>query len=145
MDEDIYLGTQFRAIELELEKQINRQLNPAKLSNTQMILLGFLRIQPDYTTTQNVIQDFLGIAQPTAVRLLRSMEQKGFIKCTIRKDLGGKKQVTLLQTDPAFWDQVDLFARAIKAKLQKGFTQEELVLFDSFLKRAYANLTDDTK
>lgn len=145
MDENIALGSQFRAIELELEKQINRHLSSINLSNAQIIVLGFLRMQPEYTATQKVIQDFLGIAQPTAVRLLRSMEQKGFIKCTIRKDLGGKKQVTLLQTDPAFWDQVERFDHATKAKLQKGFTQEELVLFDSFLKRAYANLTDETE
>lgn len=142
MDDSISLGSQFRMIELELEKQINRDLNPTKLSNTQIIVLGFLRTQPNYTTTQKEIQDFLGIAQPTAVRLLRSMEQKGFVKCTIRKNLGGKKEVTLLKTDPEFWNEVAQFAKKTKCKLQKGFSQDELLLFDSFLKRAYANLTD---
>lgn len=140
MNPDIQLGTLTRMIHHELERQINKDMNPYHLTRSQMMVLFYLHSKPDYTASQKELEAVLDIAQPTAVRLLKGIESKHFIKLEIGTEHNAKKQVTLLLTDPDFWNQLFAFNQQMLEKIQTGFSDEELILCESFLKRILNNL-----
>lgn len=140
MNPNIQLGTLTRMIHHEIERQINKNMSQHNLTRSQMMVMVYLYSKPDYTATQKELETILDIAQPTAVRLLKGMEKKGYIKCEIGTEHNAKKRVTLLLTDSNFWGTLYTFNQQMLEKIQTGFSDEELLLCESYLIRILNNL-----
>lgn len=143
MNHDIHIGRFCRMIHLKIEQSNNNYLKKYNLTRTQSTILFFLQHQPDKCASQKQIEELLQISQPTAVRIIKSMETKGFIKIEIKKEHNGKKYITSLFEESDFWTELINSNREMTEQIQKGFSQEELTLFYSYLVRTYQNLLGD--
>lgn len=104
-------------------------------------IIGYLAHHSQQDIYQKDIEDHFTIARSTASKVLTLMEQKGLIqRLTVKQDARLKK---IVLTDKA-WKIHDIMgkdAEKLEATLVKGFSEKEIDLLLSYLKRLKENIS----
>ena len=125
-------------------QRVNRDCKSFNLTMQQMKILHFLKDREGkQETSQKEIQDYMRVAHPTVVSILRLMESKGFIEISVSERDKRMKIVTLTGQEEGFVKEVLKGSQAMERRLVKGFSEEEQETLRNYLRRMYQNITEE--
>lgn len=106
----------------------------------QVKLLGFLSHNRDQEVYQKDIEEAFYIRRSTASRLLKRMEERGFIvRQAVERDARLKRVVTTPKADAICQDVKDRI-RSVESQLTRGLSQEEIDRFLCTVEKLKQNL-----
>lgn len=106
----------------------------------QVKLLGFLSHNRDQEVYQKDIEEAFYIRRSTASRLLKRMEERGFIvRQAVERDARLKRVVTTPKADAIYQDVTDRI-RSVESQLTRGLSQEEIDRFLCTVEKLKQNL-----
>ena len=141
IDTEEYLGHSFKKLHFLMEQAINQRLLELDLTTAQGHAIGYLTHAKEPPCARDIETAF-GLSHATVSGILSRMESKGFIE--IRPDDGDRrvKRIYLLEKGHACSQAIGRHIRDTERVMAETFSQQELKLFRSFLKRAIDNLNN---
>lgn len=141
METNNHLGHQFKKLHFLMEQTMNRQLLQLDLTNAQGHIIGFLTHAEEPPCARD-LETAYGLSHATVSGVLSRMEAKGFIE--VRPDARDRrvKRIYLLEKGVACSRGIRERIDESEQRIARGFTPEELQLFQSFLRRASQNLCE---
>lgn len=138
--EKFLIGPEIKHISEEIDKRINAQNRPFRLTLAQGRIVLFLSEQKDHEARQNDLVKLLGVAHSTMISMLASMKQKGMVE--VKSDPADKRGniIHLTYGDEAVYEKLEENAEENERVLLEGFTEEEKKQFREYLCRAHENL-----
>lgn len=138
------IGSLIKILSETMGQRVNRDCREFNLTMQQMKILHFLKGREGrQETSQKDIQDYMRIAHPTVVSILRLMESKGFIEISVSERDKRMKIVTLTGQEESFVQDVIKGGQEMERRLVKGFTAEEQETLRNYLQRMYENVTEE--
>ena len=138
------IGSLIKILSETMGQRVNRDCREFNLTMQQMKILYFLKGREGrQETSQKDIQDYMRIAHPTVVSILRLMESKGFIEISVSERDKRMKIVTLTGQEESFVQEVIKGGQEMERRLVKGFTAEEQETLRNYLQRMYENVTEE--
>ena len=138
------IGSLIKILSETMGQRVNRDCREFNLTMQQMKILHFLKGREGrQETSQKDIQDYMRIAHPTVVSILRLMESKGFIEISVSERDKRMKIVTLTGQEENFVQDVIKGGQEMERRLVKGFTAEEQETLRNYLQRMYENVTEE--
>lgn len=141
MKTDHHLGHSFKKLHFQLELTMNRKLQELDLTNAQGHVIGHLTHTKEPPCARDLETAF-GLSHPTVSGLLSRMEAKGFIQVRADEKDRRVKRIYLLDKGMACSKEIGMRIEESEQQMARGFTPEELALFQSFLRRAIQNLNE---
>lgn len=138
--ENNLIGPEIKRVNTEIEKRINVQNSIYKLTQSQGLVVIYLSGRENFTATQSELVELLQVAHTTTLTMLRSMEKKGMIRITKNPEDLRSNLITLTWGNEEIYRQLNRNAEENEEVLLKGFSDEEVRQFRSFLERAHNNL-----
>lgn len=134
MTEYIYIAIMLKRINTMIEKNVNNVLRDHNLTMTQMLALGYLSSSSTRCCTFMVLEEVLGISQPTCFGIIQRLEQKGYVRIEEHPESRKIKQIYITkQGDECFRLLNDEFVETCR-KLFSGLTEIEKPQFIAFLR-----------
>ncbi|MBN2626518.1 MAG: MarR family transcriptional regulator [Spirochaetales bacterium] len=136
------LGFTIQLIANTLKKRANQELEAHGITMKQGRFLGYLHEREGRTTTQKDFQRHFEITHPTAIGILKRLEQKGFVRT--RTDESDRR-IRIVELDPR---EEPLHAAMIRlrgemeGKLTAGLTEEECRQLRDLLERVHDNIRE---
>lgn len=138
------IGSLIKILSETMGQRVNRDCREFNLTMQQMKILHFLKGREGrQETSQKDIQDYMRIAHPTVVSILRLMESKGFIEISVSERDKRMKIVTLTGQEESYVQDVIKGGQEMERRLVKGFTAEEQETLRNYLQRMYENVTEE--
>jgi len=140
MDDSI--GYSIKKLHLATRQLLDQTLAPCGLSQAQAEIIYYL-LQENGQTQANLGRK-LKVAAPTVTKMIDGLIEKGFVE---RKDDSGdarRKQIVLTQHGSEFRKEITRAQQKTEATLREGFTTEEVMLLQSYIKRMYQNVSSKT-
>ena len=134
------IGPEIKRVNTEIERRINIQNSVYKLTQSQGLVVIYLSGKENFTARQSELVALLQVAHTTTLTMLRSMEKKGMIRITKNPGDHRSNLITLTWGEAEIYRQLNRNAQDNEETLLKGFTDEEVRQFRSFLERAFNNL-----
>ncbi len=111
------------------------------VTGTNGWIIGFIADNSDRDIYQKDLEEQFTITRSTASKVIKLMEQKGFItRCSVPHDARLKK-LTLTPSAVSLHESIKKHFEQLENDLVKGFTQEEIDLFLSFVERMKENVS----
>lgn len=138
------IGKLVKMLSDAIGQRFNKDFKELNLTMQQTRVISFLKErQSEGQTTQKDIQDYLKVAHPTAVSILKGLEQKGLIVTHSSKSDRRMKVVCLTGQEEELMEKIIDGRRKVEAALLEGFSDEEAKLLRSYLKRLYENIKEE--
>ena len=139
------LGYRFKLIGEQLHLRINRELEAEDLTFAQLGILHYLADHRDQAMNQKELCVVFHVSHPTMVGLVKRLEEKGFIECTV--DETNRRQRRILATDKALEcvEKHNQSRSTTEKLLVKGMNEEETTELLRLLTVVYDNLTGTAK
>lgn len=136
-----HLGHSFKKLHFLLDQTMNRNLQALDVTSAQAHAIGYLTHSPCAPCARD-LESAHGLSHATVSGILGRMEAKAFIE--VRPDPRDRrvKRIYLLERGEACSKEIELRINECEQQLARGFTDEELLLFRSFLSRAIRNLSE---
>ena len=140
MDRAKHFGHQFKLLTNAFEQALNRNSQEFGLTATQAFLLGYVVIHGENPIYAKTLEQEFRLSHATICGILQRLESKEFIRFV--PDEADRRLKRIAPTDKALQvqDQAKQRLDAVERQLVRGFTDEELTQFRSFLHRASDNL-----
>jgi DNA-binding MarR family transcriptional regulator len=140
------IGAMIKILSEAIGQKVNRDCRGSNLTMQQMRILHFLKQREGKEeTSQKDIQDFMRIAHPTTVNILRLMKEKGFIRISVSEKDRRMKIVTLTGQEDEFVESVIRSRKKLEEQLLDGLTEKERADLLRYLHHIYANVSrEDT-
>ncbi|MDO4476233.1 MAG: MarR family transcriptional regulator [Lachnospiraceae bacterium] len=141
MAEKLHCCRLLKQINDDIEKLVNNGLRELDLTMIQMHVLEFLEHEEGRMSSMKKIEQHLGVSQPTAVGVIKRLEQKELVEpLTNPQD----RRVKLVHMTPVGEEKVRVGVKQmqiIEDQLPDALTQEELTEFSRLLEkiRLYIN------
>lgn len=127
-----------------VRQRANRDFKDCNLTMQQTAVLSFLKERENKEeTTQKDIQDYLRVAHPTVVSILKGMEQKKLIKTFASETDRRMKLVSLTGREESSMKKVIEGRERMETQLLNGFTEAEEKALRDYLKRLYENIREE--
>lgn len=137
------IGSMIKVLSETLGQRVNRNSKEFNLTMQQMKILRFLKEREGKElTSQKDIQDHMRISHPTAVHIVRLMEEKGFVATATSQTDKRMKMVSLTGQEEDFVKKVIEEIEETERQLLKGLTEEEQDDLRRYLQRLYDNITE---
>ena len=120
---------------------MNRKLQELDLTNAQGHAICFLTHAKEQPCARDIESNF-GLGHATVSGILSRMEAKGFIELRADPEDRRIKRICLLEKGHTCSQAIGRHIRDTEQIMAKSFTDQELELFRSFLKRAIDNLNN---
>ena len=137
---DDHLGHSFKKLHLLMEQAINQRLMELDLTTAQGHAIGYLRHAKEPPCARDIETAF-GLSHATVSGILSRMEAKGFIGLYPDSEDRRVKRICLLEKGHACSQQIGQHIHDTERIMADGFSEQELELFRSYLKRAIDNLS----
>lgn len=134
------IGPMIKKIDESIERRVNEEMKPYHLTRIQAVVVMYLHARDNQTATQKELETYLAVSHPTTVTILKSMEKKGMVRFEQDQKDRRMKNVTLIWQDEEMIHALEANAKAMEARLLKGFSEGEKALFREFCERAEKNL-----
>ena len=120
---------------------INQSLKSVGLHNGQMQILNFIKQHPN--CTQIEISQALNVSPASIALTTKKMDKNHLIKKTIEEDNLRCKHLDLTEKGEGLISECITLFNERDEKMYKGFSEEELKVFASFIDRITTNLTNE--
>lgn len=110
-----------------------------ELSGTNGFIIGYIEASKRPVYQKDIEKEF-GITRSTASKVISLMEKKGLIERRSVKNDARLKEIILTSKALELNQDVIVEIDHLDEKLMKGFSEEEINLFSSYLKRITDNL-----
>ncbi len=117
----------------------DERLKPLELTQTHWITLhNISRLPPEQSQIQ--LAKAIGIEQPSLVRTLDQLEDKGLIARHICTNDRRAKRITLTERSEPIIKEVDRVINATRREILGGISESELALFSDMLDKLEKNI-----
>lgn len=138
------IGKLIKILSEAVRQRANRDFKECNLTMQQTAVLSFLKERENkMETTQKDIQDYLRVAHPTAVSILKGMEQKKLIETFASETDRRMKLVRLTGREESSMKKVIEGRERMETQLLNGFTEAEEKALRNYLKRLYENIREE--
>lgn len=128
----------------QVHKLMDRELRSLEISPMQSRVLGFL-YHADGEVNQRALEQFLMVKPSTVNGIVSRLEEKGLITRTASAKDGRCRILCLTDEGRAYQHRFKDVAQQVEARMEQGFTAEELELLRRLLLRVADNLSDNTE
>lgn len=145
MREKRYIGIEIRAVDNLLKRFIDNQISKmraVKMTGSNGWIIDYLVRNLDRPIYQKDLEQEFKITRSTASKVLNLMEEKGFI---IRESVSEDARLKKLVVTPKavkIAKEIEANREVVEAQIIKGFSNEELEQFYSYLERVKKNVSD---
>ena len=138
--EQYLIGPKIKHISEEIDRRINAQNRPYRLTMAQARIVMYLSEQEGHEARQNDLLKLLGVAHSTLISIISSMKQKGMVE--VKDDPRDRRGniVQLTYGNEKLYQQLKANADENERVLLEGFSEQEKEMFHALLKRAEDNL-----
>ena len=126
----MYIGRLVKALNITIEREMNRQMAQFDLTSAQGRILGFLNANQGKEVCQKDIEQEFGLSHPTMSNILKRMEIKELISTAPLPQDRRYKKVTLTEKGKSLHQEIINHIGIIEAQMRVGLTetqQEELI------------------
>jgi len=146
MDKENDIGFAVRKLSNLIKRDVEKSksklgIDPVKGVNGWAI--NYFYENRDKDIFQKDFETKFSIRPSTASKILKSMEQKGFIKRLAVKSDARFKKITLTDKAIKLHEDVILSIKQREKRLREGVTEEEIKLFFEVMKKFSANMEKD--
>ena len=137
--EFVELITLIKQIERKIESKLDEELKSTELTNSQADVIAFL-LEKGNVCTQKEIEETLKVSHPTITRMVKKLEEKGFLKCYIDED--DKRSKIVLATSKALncSEEIELSINECGYTLLDSFSNNEISELHRLLEKMYKNI-----
>ncbi|MCM1131410.1 MAG: MarR family winged helix-turn-helix transcriptional regulator [Roseburia sp.] len=116
-----------------------------ELTGSNGYIIVYLMNHKDGLVRQKNIEEVLGITRSTASIVLSNMEKNQIITRRILPTDSRIKSIHITDKGKEIFDNMELERVELENKLRKGFSDDEVEQFLSFIKRIKRNIKEETK
>ncbi|WP_308557452.1 MarR family transcriptional regulator [uncultured Lactobacillus sp.] len=110
----------------QIERERDHFAASLNITGTQMSVIDFLSNMPDYTASQNEIEQEFDIRRSTTTIMLQRMEKRGLIERITSPNDKRQKLVKLTEKAQTLVEKIHEYMKQDDLKLRANFTNEEL-------------------
>ena len=139
------LSFKFRLIHEYFAAMINRHLKEEDMTFSQMILMFYLWENREKKITQKDITDAMHIKHPTAIGLLKRLEEKEMLKVIVDPENRKYRNIALTEKGMTYVENDRKRKRHTDEDMVKGMSEEEVAQLRNLLDKVYDNLQNIEK
>lgn len=124
-----------------IERLLNQALSEFDITYTQATVIGFLTANSDKTICQKDIETSLGLTTPTVNSVLKRMERKELVECSVQPDDKRFKSIRATEKAGELSEKLKEKISDIQKRLLSGISQEDTEHFSSLLNKMIQNLS----
>ena len=138
------IGHKVRIINNNIDKYFHTSWEKAGIEPTRMqcATLHYLRAHQDKEVFQKDLEATFAISGATATNILKVMEKDGLIRRIPVESDARLKKLEMTEKGKAFDEVARGNVHRLESGMKKGFTEEELTIFRSYLDRMTQNIVD---
>ena len=138
------IGHKVRIINNSIDKYFHSSWEKAGVEPTRMqcATLHYLHIHEGENVFQKDLEAAFDISGATATNILKVMEKEGLITRVPMENDARLKKLEMTKKGRDFGDASRENVQRLESGMEKGFTEEELTIFRSFLDRLTQNIVD---
>lgn len=134
------IGSVVKRINDCIEKKANQNLKDYGLTLTQVRVLFYLYERKDAITSQKNIEDAFAVAHPTVVGILKRLEEKGLIYCSIDHTDRRMKNVYLTELINNVYEDISDKKAKLEYQLVAGLSNSQIEQLRDTLATIYENI-----
>ncbi len=134
------ISFKFRLIHESFACMVNRHLKEEDMTFSQMILMFYLWENREKKITQKDISDAMHIKHPTAIGLLKRLEEKEMLKVVVDPDNRKYRNIALTEKGLTFVENDRKRKRHTDEYMVKGLSEAEIADLRNLLDKVYDNL-----
>lgn len=145
MKEKKYMGMELRALDNLIKRFIDNQMNCMKIdrvTGSNGWIIGYLRNNEDRDVYQKDLEAEFNITRSTASKVLNLMEEKEFIRRVSVPEDARLKKLVLTQKSIEMAKEMEHNRDMVEAQITKGFSEDELEQFYSYIDRIKHNVNE---
>jgi DNA-binding MarR family transcriptional regulator len=145
MKEKKYMGRELRVLDNLIKRFIDNQMNKVKINRitgSNGWIIGYLRDHEGEPVYQKDLECEFNITRSTASKVVNLMVEKGLIT---RESVPGDARLKRLLLTPkaiALGEEMERNRDLVEARIVKGFSDEELEQFYSYIDRIIKNVSE---
>ena len=105
-------------------------------------IIAYLRDHPSGPVYQKDLESEFNITRSTASKVVNLMEEKGLIRRESVPEDARLKKLTLMPKAIALGEEMERNRDIVEAQIVKGFTEDELEQFYSYIERIKKNVSE---
>ncbi len=129
------LGLLIKKIDRTLRRNAENDMKKIGLTLSQVDVLHFLIDSGRMTASQKEIEDFLQVSHPATSGIIGRMEKAGLVSTEISINRRMTKSVTITEKGMEIFSRTEAERLKHREELEGIFTEEELEILKSLLKR----------
>ena len=134
------LSFKFKLIHESFAAMINRRLREEDMTFSQLILMFYLWENRAKKITQKDISEAMHIKHPTAIGLLKRLEEKEMVKVVVDPDNRKFRNIALTEKGVMFIENDRKRKRHTDEYMVNGFSEDEILQLRNLLDRVYDNM-----
>lgn len=138
-----HIGREVRALNNLIMRNIEKDINGDSLESitgNNGWILGYLHANSDKDIYQKDIEHTFEVTRSTASRVIKLMEEKGFIKRESVKNDARLKKLTITNKGLEICTTLKKYSLEVNTQLVNGFTEEEINNLEDYIKRMKNNM-----
>ena len=136
------ISFKFRLIHESFACMINRHLKEQDMTFSQMILMFYLWENREKKVTQKDITDAMHIKHPTAIGLLKRLEEKEMLKVVVDPENRKYRNIALTEKGMTFVENDRKRKRHTDEFMVKGMSEEEIATLRDLLDKVIDNMKE---
>lgn len=140
-----YMGRELRALDNLIKRFIDNQMNSTqinRITGSNGWIIGYLRDHSSSPVYQKDLEAEFNITRSTASKVVNLMEEKGLIRRESVPEDARLKKLTLTPKAVELGKEMERNREIVEARIVKGFTDEELEQFYSYIERIKKNVSE---
>lgn len=145
MKEKKYMGRELRVLDNLIKRFIDKQMNKVqidRITGSNGWIIGYIREHEGEPVYQKDLECEFNVTRSTASKVVNLMVEKGLI---IRESVPGDarlKRLILTSKAKAMEEEMERNRDLVEAQIVKGFSDEELEQFYSYIERIMKNVSE---
>ena len=140
-----YMGRELRALDNLIKRFIDNQMNSTqinRITGSNGWIIAYLRDHSSSPVYQKDLEAEFNITRSTASKVVNLMEEKGLIRRESVPEDARLKKLTLTPKAVELGEEMERNREIVEARIVKGFTDEELEQFYSYIERIKKNVSE---
>lgn len=145
MEERRYMGRELRVLDNLIKRFIDNQMNRTqikRITGSNGWIIAYLRDHSGQPVYQKDLEAEFNITRSTASKVVNLMVEKGLIIRESVSEDARLKRLTLTPKAIALGKEMECNRDFVEAQIAKGFTEEELEQFYSYIERIKKNVSE---
>lgn len=145
MEKRRYMGRELRVLDNLIKRFIDNQMNTAqidRITGSNGWIIGYLRDHSEKPVYQKDLEAEFNITRSTASKVVNLMVEKGLIIRESVPEDARLKKLTLTPKAVALAKEMEHNREVVEAQIVKGFSEEELEQFYSYIERIKKNVSE---